>query len=73
MAHISGVRFIKDSYGKPIQVLIDLKKHGEKLRPFLKDLGAIDLDEFDKNWEKGITGDELSGRVSDKIKKWWPK
>jgi hypothetical protein len=53
MARIAGVQFKDNVKGVHTHVTIDLKKHGEKLKPFLEEIGAIEEDEFEKEWAKG--------------------
>ena len=53
MARIAGVQFKDNVRGVHTHVIIDLKKHGEKLKPFLEEIGAIEEDEFEKKWAKG--------------------
>ena len=59
MARVAGVQIEKDSKGRPAYARINLKKHGAALAQFLNQVGAIEKDEFDIAFEKGITGDEL--------------
>jgi hypothetical protein len=67
MARIPGIKFIKDSKGNPKQVVIDLKKHGKEIKPFLENIGAIEEDDFEKEWKEAITGDELLERINKHI------
>lgn len=53
MARIAGIQFKDNARGTHTHVTIDLKKHGEKIKPFLEEIGAVEQDEFDKEWAKG--------------------
>jgi hypothetical protein len=66
MARIAGIQVNKGANGKPKSITIDLKKHGDKFRQQLIELGlgeVIDEDydpEFEKEWAKGgMTPEEL--------------
>ena len=54
MPRIAGIQFEKDSKGNNRYIRIDLKKHRKELEPFLKTIG-IDNDDFEKDWERGMT------------------
>lgn len=53
MARVAGIQFKDNARGLHTHVIIDLKKHGETLKPFLEKLGAVEEDEFEKKWAKG--------------------
>lgn len=54
MARVAGIQFKDNAIGLHTHVIIDLKKHGETLKPFLEKLGAVEEeDEFEKKWAKG--------------------
>lgn len=59
MARISGIQIEKDHKGRPAYIRINIKKHGEKLRPFLEEIGAVEKDEFERDWKNAISGKEL--------------
>jgi hypothetical protein len=63
MARIAGIQIEKNAKGVPTKVTIDLKKHGALFTPLLEQVGAIEEDEFEREWREGITGDELVKRV----------
>jgi hypothetical protein len=74
MARIAGIQFKDNAKGVHTHVLIDLKKHGEKIKPFLEDLGIIEEDAFEKKWAKGgLTVEELRKSVHNKIDSLWKK
>jgi hypothetical protein len=51
-------------------IIIDLKKYGEKLKPFLEEVGVIEKDEFDKQWKKGgYTKEEAKKHLHELIEK----
>lgn len=64
MAQISGIQYEKNTKGENTHIRINLKKFGNQLKPFLEQIGVVKTDdEFDKEWEEAITGDELVKRV----------
>ncbi len=69
MARIAGIQIEKDSKGHMTYARINLKKHKDLL-PYLEQKGAIDEDDFEKEWKDGITGDELRIRLHKRIDKW---
>ena len=52
MARIAGITTDKDPKGNITKVTFDFKKHEAKLRPILEELGAIEEDEFDKEFRE---------------------
>lgn len=42
MAHIAGITIEKDSKGKAKYMRIDLRKYGQRLREFIKEVGLED-------------------------------
>ncbi len=69
MARVAGIQIEKDSKGRPAYVRINIKKHPEFI-PQLEKVGAIPQDEFEKEWNNGITGSELVKRIHARIDKW---
>lgn len=70
MATIQGIQFENDADGKPIAIKIDLKKYGEQLEPFLKQIGVVGIkDDFDTEWKNAISSEEFLKRSIDSIKK----
>jgi hypothetical protein len=66
---VAGIKFIKDAKKNNRYVTIDLKKHSEAIMPVLKQLGAVkeEDDDFEKEWKKGISGDEFWSKINEKI------
>ena len=57
MPNISGIKLHRTPSGKIKSVTIDMKKHGELLKPLLEKVGAVEEDDFDKRWrEAQVTG-----------------
>lgn len=67
----AGIKFDKYANGSIKSVTFNYKKHGEAIEPILKNLGAIEEDEFDKEFKEGLTPDELLNDVKAKMRKWW--
>jgi hypothetical protein len=68
MAHIAGIQIEKDSKGRPAYARFNLKKHPEALE-LLNKIGAID-DEFEQEWKRGITGNQLREELHKRIDNW---
>jgi hypothetical protein len=73
MARIAGIQFEKDARGKRRYVRIDLKKHGNDIAPFLEKMGAMEEDEFEREWKNSITGNVLMQRLRPRIKNLFDK
>lgn len=74
MARIAGIQFKDNAKGLHTHVTIDLKKHGEKIMPFLQEIGAVEEDAFEKKWaEGGYTVEEARERLHKTIRKAWKK
>lgn len=69
MSRVAGIQFEKDSRGRMAYVRINLKKYGNEIKPFLSSVGAIDEDQFEKDWANSITLDEMQNRLLPRIKK----
>lgn len=69
MARIPGIQIEKDSKGRPAYARFNLKKHPEALE-LLNKIGALEEDEFEREWGKGITGDQLRGELYKRIDNW---
>ena len=63
MARVPGIQIEKDSKGVPAYARIDLKKHGEALKPFLDEVGANEKDEFDIAFENGLSPEEFKSEM----------
>ncbi len=74
MARIAGIQINKTANGNIKSVLIDYKKHKDLVQPLLESVGAIEEDEFEKEWREGETLEESKQHVINHIKrKNWPK
>ncbi len=70
MARIAGVKVIKDSKGRPKQVLIDIKKHGEYLEDFLDHLDVeARRDEGNVAWESVVSRLDKKHQITTPKKK----
>ena len=49
--------------------IIDLDKHGKALQSFLKKNSIDEDDAFEKEWENGISSEEVKKRVINRLKK----
>lgn len=70
MARVTGIQFEKDTIGRRTHVRIDLKKFGDKITPFLEEIGAIDDDEFQCDWQRSMTVDEFKQEMFRRIDAW---
>ncbi len=73
MARIAGVATQKNTKGEITHLTIDVKKHKEFVAPLLAQLGAKEKSKFEKNWERGITPEELRQNLHKRIKHLWKK
>jgi len=64
---VSGIEIEKNKKGEDAFIRIDLKKYGKQLQPFLEEIGLID-DDFEKEWENGLTLEEAKRRSIEKIR-----
>lgn len=69
MARVAGIKFEKNEKGVNRFVRIDFKKYGKEIHPFLENIGAVEPDEFEKQWANAITPDELKKEVSEMLKR----
>ena len=67
MAHISGIKLHRTPTGKIKSVTFDMKKHGDLLQPILKQVGAVEEDDFEKRWREGYTVEEVFNGLMEKI------
>lgn len=70
MTKVAGIQFEKDTVGRNTHVRIDLKKHGKEVMPLLQELGAIDDDEFERDWQRGLTLAEFKKEMHKRIDAW---
>ena len=68
MARIAGIQIQKDVKGRPAYARINLKKHPEALE-LLTNIGAIDKNKSDKEWDDALTLDEFMNEVSAMLKR----
>ena len=73
MPNVSGVELETNAKGQITYARFNLKKHGDAIMPILKDLGAVEKTEFQKEWEKAISVDECFDRVLKIVEEKWPK
>jgi hypothetical protein len=72
MARIAGIQLEKDRKGRLTYARFNLKKHPEAIQLLTK-IGAIKKEDFEAEWEKAITGDELMNRIKPRIKRLFDK
>jgi len=78
MARIAGITTEKDSKGNISKVTFDLKKHRAEIMPLLIKLGAVEEDDFEKEWKKakesGYTLEEFKADMLRTVRSWeWKK
>lgn len=61
-----GITIEKDQNGEDAFVRIDLKKYGHLIKPFLDEIQQDDFD-FEKEWERSISKEELAFRINKHI------
>lgn len=72
MARIAGLTFEKYSNGSIKKVTFDYKKHSEVLKPLLQNMGAVEDDEFEKEWAKGgYTSEQAKAQTKKMIRLLW--
>jgi hypothetical protein len=67
MARVAGIKFEKDTKGANRYVRIDLKKYGKEINPFLETIGAVEPDEFEKEWANAISIEEARRHTHEAI------
>lgn len=70
MAQIAGISTQKDSKGNILKVTFDLKKHGAEIMPILVKMGAVEEDDFEKEWRKAETAEESLGKLKAEMRSW---
>ena len=73
MAHITGIMFETDTIGRRTHVRIDLRKFGNQIAPFLEEIGAVEDDQFYRDWQRALTADEFKQEMFKRIDKWADK
>lgn len=66
MARIAGIKIEKDSKGRPAYARFNLKKHPEALE-LLNKIGAIEEDEFEREWNRRVSGNEVRKELHQHI------
>jgi hypothetical protein len=72
MPRIAGVTTQKDTKGNITHVTINLKKHRAAV-PALQQLGLMEKDQFDIDFENGMTIEESRRLLHEKIDRLWEK
>lgn len=67
MTPVAGIEIEKNAKGQDAFIRIDLKKYKKQLQSFLQEVGVIE-DDFEKEWRKGLTKEELIKQVTEHIK-----
>jgi len=66
MARVANIQIEKDNQVRPVDVSINKKRHSECL-PQDENSGALTINEFEKKYKEGISGDDLFGALHKKI------
>ena len=73
MSEVSGIELEKDAAGNNSYVRIDLKKYGDMINPILPRLGVnlsdSNLDEFERDWNKGLSIEEFRQYAKQELRK----
>ena len=73
MSEVSGIELEKDAAGNNSYVRIDLKKYGDMINPILQRLGVnlsdSNLDEFERDWTKGLSIEEFRQYAKQELRK----
>ena len=73
MSEVSGIELEKDAAGNNSYVRIDLKKYGDMINPILQRLGVnlsdSNLDEFERDWHKGLSIEEFRQYAKQELRK----
>ena len=73
MSEVSGIELEKDAAGNNSYVRIDLKKYGDMINPILQRLGEnlsdSNLDEFERDWNKGLSIEEFRQYAKQELRK----
>ena len=73
MEDIAGIMFETDTVGRRTHVRIDLSKFGNKIAPFLVDIGAVDDAQFFNDWQRALTTNEFKQEMFKRIDAWADK
>ena len=73
MSEVSGIELEKDAAGNNSYVRIDLKKYGDMINPILQRFGVnlsdSNLDEFERDWNKGLSIEEFRQYAKQELRK----
>lgn len=73
MSEVSGIELEKDAAGNNSYVRIDLKKYWDMINPILQRLGVnlsdSNLDEFERDWNKGLSIEEFRQYAKQELRK----
>ena len=70
MARVAGIKTEKDSKGNISKVTFYLKKHSAEIMPLLIKLGAVEEDDFEKEWKKAESVSESIEKLKSEMKTW---
>ena len=73
MEDVTGIMFETDTTGQRTHVRIDLRRFGIQIMPFLVEIGAVEDDRFQKDWERALSVDEFKNEMFNRIDKWIEK
>ena len=68
MAGVAGIQITKTANGNIKSVTFDFKKYHEKITPILKEAGAIEENEFEKDLKNCLTSEQARKQTHDFIK-----
>ena len=73
MSEVSGIELEKDAAGNNSYVRIDLKKYVYMINPILNRFGVnlsdSNLDEFERDWNKGLSIEEFRQYAKQELRK----
>ena len=70
---IAGIRTETYANGRLKSVTIDMKKYGEKLKPFLEEVGVLEHDDFEERWKNALTVEESIKETKKLLREKWNK
>lgn len=73
MPRIAGIATQKNSKGELTHLTINVKKHKEMVAPLMMQLCPTEKTQFEKDWERGITIEEVRKKSHEFIRKMWKK
>lgn len=72
MQAIDGIEIEKNVDGQDAFIRIDLSRYSKQLRPFLEEIGVL-AEDFEEEWENGLTLEEVQEQTIERIRGWWGK